>query len=182
MMRHEDRVLLVDEDDRPVGEMDKLAAHTQGVLHRAFSVFVFNSDGGLLLQKRAQGKYHSGGLWSNTCCSHPRVGEKVMDAAKRRLIEEMGLDADLTHMFVFIYRAKLGGGMIEHELDHVFSAQSDSPPQINTDEVSDWRFARLDEIRDELTKRPESFTIWFRLSFEQVFHLFENDKQLALDT
>ncbi len=168
-MNHpEERVVLVDSDDRPVGEMDKLQAHREGVLHRAISVFVFNSEGELLLQRRAPGKYHSGGLWTNTCCSHPRPGEPVSKAATRRLQEEMGMACDLEPRFAFVYRSELDGGLVEHEFDHVFVGTSDSEPVPDPAEVSEWRYASPEAIRHELEERPDRFTTWFRLCFESA--------------
>jgi isopentenyl-diphosphate delta-isomerase len=164
----EERVVLVDEQDQPLGEMEKLEAHRQGVLHRAISVFVFNGSGELLLQRRAAHKYHSAGLWTNTCCSHPRPGESVAEAAERRLMEEMGMDCPLTAQFSFVYRAEFEDGLIEHELDHVLTGHSDAEPTMNPDEVAEWRYASIEAVRDEMAAFPERFTPWFRICFERA--------------
>ncbi len=167
-MKSEEQVVLVDEHDQPVGQMDKLQAHIDGVLHRAFSVFVVNSDGEFLLQQRALHKYHSAGLWSNTCCSHPRPDETVLVAANRRLDEEMGLACDLQSVFSFVYRAKLEKDLIEYEYDHVLIGRSDAQPILNEEEVADYRYASADEIRTELERHDGSYSEWFRISFERV--------------
>jgi isopentenyl-diphosphate delta-isomerase len=161
------KVLLVDEQDRPQGEMDKLEAHRKGVLHRAFSVLLFDRDGRLLLQQRATGKYHSGGLWTNTCCSHPAPDEPVKEAAYRRLHEEMGIHAPLRELFTTRYYLELGEGMIEHELDHVFFGISDEEPSVDGLEVMDQRFASRTEIDDELVQGPERFTEWFKVIWQK---------------
>lgn len=161
-------VVLVDEHDAPLGEMAKLEAHEKGLLHRAFSVFVFNSRGELMLQRRAEDKYHSGGLWSNTCCSHPRPGESVETAAHRRLWEEMRLRCDLFSHFSFVYRAELDRGLVEHEYDHVLVGQSEVDPDPNPSEVAGWRWAPIDAIRRELSERPGDFTAWFRICFDRA--------------
>jgi isopentenyl-diphosphate delta-isomerase len=166
--RSEERVVLVDCDDRPLGEMEKLQAHREGALHRALSVFVFNGKGDLLLQRRSAGKYHSGGLWTNTCCSHPRPDEPVQDAAARRLREEMGIAPALEPLFAFVYRSELDGGLVEHEFDHVFAGRSDAEPDPDPAEVSEWRYVAPDDIRHELAEAPERFTAWFRICFESA--------------
>ena len=160
----EERVVLVDESDAEVGTAEKLRAHVEGRLHRAISVFVVDDGGRLLLQRRAAGKYHSGGQWTNTCCSHPRPGEPAPDAAVRRLREEMGIGARLRPAFRFVYRADVGGGLVEHEYDHVFVGRHDgADPRPDPDEVDGWRWASLDELRAELRDSPERFTPWFRM-------------------
>ena len=164
----EERVVLVDLHDRPIGEMGKLEAHQKGALHRAISVFVFNVQGEMLLQRRADHKYHSGGLWSNTCCSHPRVGEPVARAADRRLWEEMKLACDLSHHFYFVYRAEFDRGLVEHELDHVFIGICDDQPDPDPDEVSEYRWATVDDVRREMTEHAGDYTPWFRICFERV--------------
>ncbi|MCB0430160.1 MAG: isopentenyl-diphosphate Delta-isomerase [Flavobacteriales bacterium] len=163
-----EHVVLVNRLDHPVGTMEKMKAHREGKLHRAFSVFVFNRKGELLLQQRAHTKYHSGGLWTNTCCSHPRPGEDIEHAAKRRLREEMGFECDLFHAFSFIYKKHLDQGMIEHELDHVWIGSYNGPFRINTDEVAATRFVSPEKIRNEIALSPATFTEWFRICFEQV--------------
>jgi len=162
-------VILVDEHDRAVGTMEKLEAHRQGRLHRAFSVFVFDSEKRLLLQQRAAHKYHSGGLWTNTCCSHPRPEETTLAAAARRLREEMGMSADLAHAFTFQYREPFGNGLIEHEVDHVFTAYSDGEPSINPEEVASFRWIGLAELEREVAAQPETFTAWFKQIYRSVF-------------
>jgi isopentenyl-diphosphate delta-isomerase len=163
-----DRVVLVDEQDRPLGTMPKLMAHLQGRLHRAFSVLVLNDAGELLLQRRADGKYHSSGLWSNTCCSHPRSGEPVLDAGHRRLREEMGFDCSLRPAGWFIYRADVGGGLVEHELDHILLGRWNGEPMPDPAEVGAWRWVPLPELRARVRRNPEHFTAWFRLLLERL--------------
>lgn len=156
-----EQVVLVDGDDRAIGRMEKLAAHREGRLHRAFSVFVFDGAGRLLLQRRALGKYHSPGLWSNTCCGHPRPGEDTLAAAQRRLMEEMGLHCELEHVHSFIYRADLGDGLWEHELDHVFVGTTRDEPRPHPDEVAEWRAVPRAALEEELAHAPGGFTVWF---------------------
>ena len=160
-----ERVVLVDHDDREVGVASKLRAHREGRLHRAVSVLLFDSGGALLLQRRAEHKYHSPGLWSNTCCGHPRPREAPLAAARRRLREELGLDGAvaLSHAFTFEYEAALGGGMREHEIDHVFVGRSDATPAPDPAEVGAWRRVPLAALRAELEETPQAFTVWFRM-------------------
>ena len=165
MMEH---VVLVDEKDTQIGIMEKMAAHIVPRLHRAFSIFIFNSKGELLLQQRAFSKYHSPGLWTNTCCSHPRDGESLEKATARRLMEEMGLSCDMHEVFTFIYKAPVGLGLIEHEFDHVWFGQSDDTPAINTEEVASYKYMSLDNIAEDMKQHPESYTEWFKISFEEV--------------
>lgn len=164
----EERVVLVDEEDRELGTAPKLQAHRDGALHRAVSVFLFNDDGEVLLQRRADGKYHSAGLWSNACCSHPRSGEKPEAAASRRLNEEMGLSVPLEFVFHFTYRCSFPGGLSEHEFDHVFVGHTNSDPTPDASEVSGWRWEPVDAVADELKMNPERFTAWFREPFEEL--------------
>lgn len=164
----EEHVILVDEHDRQLGTMEKMEAHRQGVLHRAFSIFLFNSDGELLLHQRAREKYHSGGLWTNTCCSHPRDGESVLEAANRRLMEEMGMTAPLEPQFTFIYKRALDQGLTEHELDHVLFAVSDDVPAPNPTEVADYRYASLETVAGDIAQHPDQYTEWFKICFEAV--------------
>ena len=164
-------VVLVDTDDHEVGVAEKLAAHRQGLLHRAFSVFVLNEAGELLLQRRATGKYHSGGLWTNTCCSHPRPGEDIANAARRRLREEMGIHSDLVPAFTFVYRADLDAGLIEHELDHVFVGRYQGDPDPNPSEVEGWWWAGLSEIEVDVARRPEAYTVWFKLALPKLLEV-----------
>src|SRR5690606_20819833 len=142
-----EEVILVDQEDKALGTMEKLEAHQTGVLHRAFSVFLFNSEGELLLQQRAFDKYHSPGLWSNTCCSHPRPGEDTLGAAKRRLHEEMGMECKLHFISKFLYKTRFENGLFEHELDHIFVGTTDSLPTINPQEANDFKFLSLAKIK-----------------------------------
>ena len=152
--------------DRQVGVMEKIEAHRHGHLHRAFSVFLINEKNEMLLQQRAFSKYHSPGLWSNACCSHPRPGETNEDAAARRLNEEMGIVCDLTKIHSFIYQVDLKNGLFEHEYDHVFRGVFSGTPEINLEEVADWKFVSLEELQRDVAKHPLSYTHWFRLLSE----------------
>jgi isopentenyl-diphosphate delta-isomerase len=164
----EEQVVLVDENDGEVGVGDKIKTHLDGSLHRAFSIFIFNADGELLLQQRAHTKYHSGGLWSNTCCSHPRPAESTEEAAHRRLREEMGFDCELEEIFSFIYRVKLDDGFFEHEYDHVFVGRFEGLPAPNAEEVSDWRWVQAGELKRDLEKVPEKYTFWLAASLDRI--------------
>lgn len=161
-------VILVDPHDRQIGVEEKMKAHREGKLHRAFSVFVFNEKAEMLLQKRAPQKYHSGGLWTNACCSHPRPGEAIEQAAARRLQEEMGFVCALKKAFHFIYKAALDGGLIEHEFDHVFIGNYNGEIHSNANEVTDYRWLNLQTIKHELEHFSEKYTAWFKISFERV--------------
>jgi isopentenyl-diphosphate delta-isomerase len=161
----EEKVVLVNEQDEAIGVEDKARAHLRGVLHRAFSVFVINAAGELLLQKRALTKYHSQGLWSNTCCGHPRPGEAIGEAARRRLREEMGFDSSLTELFEFVYRADLEDGLIENEYDHVLVGRFEGIPAPDPAEVAEWKWAELTALSADLKVHPESYTYWFRNAF-----------------
>lgn len=163
-----EHVILVDRDDVPLGTREKQDAHLDGALHRAFSVFVFDSAGRMMLQRRAASKYHSGGLWSNTCCSHPRPGEATAAAARRRLREEMGFDCVLEPAFSFVYRADVGGGLIEHEFDHVFLGGFDGAADPAPGEVDEWKWARPETLARQLRDEPERFTYWFRVAFDEL--------------
>lgn len=158
-----DDIILVDTNDNPTGTMEKMEAHRKGVLHRAFSVLVFNSRGEVLLQKRSSKKYHSAGLWTNTCCSHPKPNEVLNEAARLRLIYEMGIDVQPEFGFKFIYRAALDQNLIEHELDHVFLASFDGIPLINEEEVDDWKYMSLSSIRHDMQENPLDYTAWFKI-------------------
>ena len=158
-----EEVILVDERDNALGTMEKMEAHRKGKLHRAFSVLLFNSKGDMLLQKRAKEKYHSGGLWTNACCSHPQPGEKIEAASRRRLKEELGIDLQPIFAYTFIYKTMLDGDIIEHELDHVLTATFDGEPMINNAEVEDWKFASIDWLKEDIRKNPQAYTYWFKL-------------------
>lgn len=164
-----EQVILVDQSDRPLGIAEKMAAHQQGLLHRAFSIFVLNSRGQLLLQKRASSKYHSGGLWTNTCCSHPRPTESVLEAAHRRLNEEMGFTCSLTEIFSFIYHAPLDQGLIEYEFDHVLLGSYDGLPVLNPVEAEAWQWQDLTSLKQDLLDHPDLYTYWLRACFEQFY-------------
>ena len=160
--------MLVDANDAQLGSEAKLPAHQLGLLHRAFSVFLFDPRGRLLLQRRAAGKYHSGGLWTNTCCSHPRPGEAVAAAARRRLRQEMGIDCPLEPAFQFVYCAALDHGLTEHEYDHVLVGRFQGEPAPDPAEVDDWRWAAAGEVLRELEAAPERFTVWFRIAIQEL--------------
>ncbi|MCJ7827988.1 isopentenyl-diphosphate Delta-isomerase, partial [Patescibacteria group bacterium] len=162
------RVILVDEKDVPVGEEEKVKAHLDGRLHRAFSVFVFHPDGRWLLQKRALVKYHSGGLWANTCCSHPGPGEETAQVAQRRLEEEMGFGCPLEEVFSFVYRASFPNGLTEHEFDHVFVGEATGPVRPDPDEVEDWGWLKQAEVFKRVADKPEEFTAWFKKIYQRV--------------
>lgn len=163
------KVILVDESDREIGEMDKLEAHVNGLLHRAFSVFLFNPEGKLLMQRRAFGKYHSGGLWTNTCCSHPAPGESIEEAAHRRLDEEMGLTCDLKKVFSFIYKAKLDHDLTEYELDHVLIGLSDDTPHLDPEEAIAFKWMSFEDLKKDVRDNPDNYTVWFRLLINEHF-------------
>jgi isopentenyl-diphosphate delta-isomerase len=160
-------VILVDKNDVPIGTMEKMEAHEKGVLHRAFSVFIFNDEGKVLMQQRAHHKYHSGGLWTNSCCSHPFPGEETSTAAIRRLKEEMGLVTDLEFIFKFQYKATFDNSLTEHEIDHVFIGKSNLLPQINTEEVADFKYMELQEIVSDLQRNKDHYTVWFQIIFAE---------------
>ena len=163
-----EQVILVNEQDIELGVMEKMEAHEKALLHRAFSIFIFNDRHELLLQQRAISKYHSGGLWTNTCCSHPRPGEAVADAALRRLKEEMGFETALSKAFDFTYKAPFSNGLTEHEFDHVFTGTYNGVIEPNTDEVESHAYYSLAAIDDMLQKNPEDFTVWFHIAFPKV--------------
>jgi isopentenyl-diphosphate delta-isomerase len=161
-----EHVILVDEDDNEIGTLEKMEAHHSGKLHRAFSVLLFNSKGDILLQKRAKTKYHSGGLWTNTCCSHPLPNEPIQDAIRRKLNQEMGISVQTEFAYKFMYQTPLENNLIEHEYDHVYTGIFDGEPNINPHEVEDWRFISRDQLRNEIKSKPEEFTFWFKLIVE----------------
>ena len=165
----EEEVILVDVNDTPVGTMPKMEAHEKAVLHRAFSVFILNKEGQLMLQQRALHKYHSPGLWTNTCCSHQRVGESNLEAGARRLAEEMGFNTPLEELFSFIYKAPFDNGLTEHELDHVLLGYYQDVPRINKDEVAHWKWMDLDQVAMEIKSEPENYTAWFKIIFDRFY-------------
>lgn len=163
-----EQVILVNKFDEPQGSMEKMEAHQKGLLHRAFSIFIFNSKNELLLQQRAKDKYHSAGLWTNTCCSHPRLGESNIEAAKRRLREEMGMECVLTEVFSFIYNAPLENGLIENEFDYVFFGISDDLPIVNPNEVQCYRYVNLKVLQNDINKQPQLYTSWLKICLNEV--------------
>jgi isopentenyl-diphosphate delta-isomerase len=169
-----EKVILVDKNDNELGTMEKQEAHVKGLLHRAFSVFIFNDKNELLLQRRAVNKYHSGGLWTNTCCSHPRQNEKTEDAAKRRLLEEMGMRSTLKKQFDFVYKAKLDNNLYEHEFDHVFFGFTNDLPIINPEEVEEYTYKTLEDIGNEMKAIPDKYTEWFKICFREVVNSHRN--------
>lgn len=172
-------VILVDEKDNVTGTAEKMSAHENGWLHRAFSVFVFTSDGELLLQKRSADKYHSAGLWTNTCCSHPEPGRETIDAARERLAFEMGLECELRPVFSFTYCEKLDNGLTEHEFDHVFIGISDEIPVLNTDEADAWKRISVDELTAELEYEPSRYTRWLCICWPMLLPYLKKEEGLA---
>ena len=156
--------------------MGKMEAHEKAVLHRAFSVFILNDKGETMLQQRAMEKYHSPGLWTNTCCSHQRIGESNIEAGKRRLREEMGFEAELKELFHFVYKASFDNGLTEHELDHVMLGYYNADPQINTEEVMDWKWMKPSDVKQAMTDKPEEFTAWSRIIFDKFYDHFKELK------
>jgi isopentenyl-diphosphate delta-isomerase len=163
-----EQVILVNEQDIMTGALEKMEAHKKGLLHRAFSVFIFNSKGEMLLQQRAISKYHSGGLWTNSCCSHPRPGEDTIAAAQRRLQEEMGFTIGLEKIFDFTYRADFNNGLTEYEFDHVFTGEYEGAIDFDPHEVMDYCYKSLEEVRNSLRQHPQKFTHWFQLAFPRI--------------
>lgn len=166
----EEQVILVNEHDTPIGLMGKLEAHQKALLHRAFSVFILNDKGEIMLQQRAASKYHSPNLWTNTCCSHPRQGETTIEAGKRRLQEEMGFVTELTDILSFIYKAPFDNGLTEHELDHILIGYYNTSPTINPEEVADWRWELPEKIKEDIAKHPHRYTEWFKIIFDKFLH------------
>ncbi len=163
-----DKLILVDEHDREIGMSDKVTVHVEGLLHRAFSVFIFNTSGQLLLQQRAHEKYHSPALWSNTVCSHPRPGETTLDACHRRLMEEMGLRSSLDFAFSFIYKVKFENGLTEHEFDHVYTGITDQQPQPEPSEVAGFRYISMSDLHAEIAASPDDFTAWLKICLPRL--------------
>ncbi|OBX22964.1 MULTISPECIES: isopentenyl-diphosphate Delta-isomerase [Bizionia] len=165
----EEQVILVNENDEQIGLMGKMEAHKKALLHRAFSVFVFNDKKELMIQQRAMHKYHSPGLWANTCCSHQRDGESNIEAGKRRLQEEMGFVADLEESISFIYKAPFDNGLTEHEFDHIMIGYFNDAPKINPDEVAAWKWMALDTIKADMKLQPDLYTAWFKIIFQKFY-------------
>ena len=172
----EEQVVLVNEQDEPVGVMNKMEAHEKAVLHRAFSVFVLNDKNEVMLQQRAHHKYHSPLLWTNTCCSHQRAGETNIEAGKRRLSEEMGFVVELKELFHFIYKAPFDNGLTEHELDHVMIGYSNQTPVINPEEVESWKWMTIEAIKEDMILHPELYTVWFKIIFDKFYYYLEDHK------
>ena len=165
-----EHVILVDKQDNPIGLMEKIEAHEKALLHRAFSVFVFNEKNELMLQQRAAEKYHSPLLWTNTCCSHQRDGESNIEAGKRRLQEEMGFSCELEELFSFIYKAPFDNGLTEHELDHVMIGRFSDEPIINPEEVASYKWMPLEEVKSDIENHPEKYTAWFKIIFKESYN------------
>ena len=168
----EEKVILVSEKDEQLGLMGKMEAHKKAVLHRAFSVFIFNDKGELMLQQRALNKYHSPGLWTNTCCSHQRDGETNIQAGKRRLEEEMGFKCELKESFWFVYKAAFDNGLTEHEFDHVMIGYYDDDPKINKEEVASYKWMLLEDVKKDIAQHPELYTEWFKIIFKEYDQRF----------
>jgi isopentenyl-diphosphate delta-isomerase len=176
----EEQVILVDQHDQQIGTMEKLAAHRSGKLHRAFSVFIFNNKGELLLQQRALHKYHSAGLWTNTCCSHPKPGETTSDAVKRRLQEEMGMACNVSYGFNFTYQANFDNNLIEHEFDHVYFGISDELPLPNPDEVANFKYCNLTTLGKDLKQNPDQYSAWLNICYQRMVE-FKQKTYASLD-
>lgn len=161
-------LILVDNQDNEIGVKDKLSVHREGLLHRAFSIFIFNAKNELLLQQRANIKYHSPNLWTNTCCGHPRPGESNIEACSRRLFEEMGIKSDLNFSFKFLYKFEFSNGLTEHEIDHVFIGKTDDIPEINKKEVQAWKFITIEDLEKDLNLNPDKYTPWLKICFTQL--------------
>ena len=172
----EENVILVNQKDEQIGLMPKLEAHKKAVLHRAFSVFILNSKNEIMLQQRAHHKYHSPRLWTNTCCSHQREGETNIQAGSRRLFEEMGFETGLKELFHFIYKAPFDNGLTEHELDHVMIGYYEDEPKINSEEVENWKWMCIEDVRSDMQLHPEIYTVWFKIIFDEFYHYLEEHK------
>ena len=172
----EEHVILVNEKDQEIGLMPKLEAHQKAVLHRAFSVFIFNSENELMLQQRASNKYHSPNLWTNTCCSHQRSGESNIQAGTRRLYEEMGFTTSLKEITSFIYKAPFDNGLTEHELDHIIVGYYNEDPVINSDEVEDWKWMKIEDVKKDISLNPDLYTAWFKIIFKNFYNHLNNSK------
>ena len=175
-MTEEEKVILVNEKDEPIGLMPKMEAHEKALLHRAFSVFILNSKNEIMLQQRAAQKYHSPLLWTNTTCSHQREGETNIQAGNRRLMEEMGIKTELKELFSFIYKAPFDNGLTEHELDHVMIGYYNDEPNINREEAESWKWMSIDAVKEDMKNHPELYTVWFRIIFDEFYHYLEDHK------
>lgn len=164
-------VILVDENDRQVGIMEKMEAHRKAYLHRAISVFIVNKKGEWILQRRASEKYHSGGLWTNTCCTHPQPGESDLEAANRRLMQEMGIETELKEIYHFIYKEELDNNLTEYELDHVFIGETNTFPVPDPVEVSEWKAVKFQDLKKDIITNPGNYTVWFKKIFSEVSEL-----------
>lgn len=174
-----EHVILVDEKDQQIGLMEKIQAHKEGILHRAFSVIIFNKNGDMLIHQRAKDKYHCGGLWTNACCSHPRDGESISTAAHRRLKEEMGFDTALNYIDSFIYKASFENGLIEHEFDHLLVGVYDGEIEPNNDEVANWKFVNLVQLKQDIHRNSSLYTAWFRTIIQDHLKTILNHLQNA---
>ena len=167
-------LILVDENDNQIGTMGKMEVHRKGLLHRAFSVFIINEKNELLLQQRAFSKYHSPGLWTNTCCSHQSEGETSIQAAKRRLNQEMGINTSLEFLFSFIYKAEFENGLIEHEFDHVIFGRSNQDPKVDKNEAESWKWVSVDLILKDIAINQDKYTVWFKIIFQRFYNYLKN--------
>jgi len=175
-----DYVILVDENNNQIGLEEKILAHKKNLLHRAFSIFIFNDSFEILLQKRAPNKYHSGNLWTNTCCSHPLENLSLVESAKKRLVEEMGIKANLNEVFSFIYQAEFGNGLSEHEYDHVLFGISNNQPILNPDEAIDYKWIKISDLKAQIEKNPGNFTVWLQIMINNYFKYFEDYENNSL--
>ena len=175
-----DYVILVDENNNQIGLEEKILAHKKNLLHRAFSIFIFNDSFEILLQKRAPNKYHSGNLWTNTCCSHPLENLSLVESAKKRLVEEMGIKANLNEVFSFIYQAKFGNGLSEYEYDHVLFGISNNQPILNPDEAIDYKWIKISDLKAQIEKNPGNFTVWLQIMINNYFKYFEDYENNSL--
>ena len=175
-----DYVILVDENNNQIGIEEKILAHKKNLLHRAFSIFIFNDSFEILLQKRAPNKYHSGNLWTNTCCSHPLENLSLVESAKKRLIEEMGIKANLNEVFSFIYQAEFDNGLFEYEYDHVLFGISNNKPILNPDEAIDYKWIKISDLKAQIEKNPGNFTVWLQIMINNYFKYFEDYENNSL--
>lgn len=172
-MKPIEQLILVNEQDQEIGVAEKMEAHQKGLLHRAFSIFIFNDKNELLLQQRALEKYHSGGLWTNTCCSHPIVGETIQESIERKLFQEMGMKTKCNFAFSFIYKVQFSNDLFEHELDHVYIGFSNDKPEPNPEEVMNYKYASIEEISNLMKLHPNAFTEWFKICFQQTVNYLQ---------